>query len=342
MTIRAYDHFMHTGGDYPGAGRIMENFHGIIKQCLVYGSGGVPAAGWNLEYDEGEPSGTFVLSNGDRDFFICFFERSTQRIQVSIAATFEGIDANGFIVGEAARSGRDPGVTSPEEYNSFRFMGYGTGENARGGWSMLADANTCSFVLSGCDGSISPGPGMDTGGSSLRRYGGGFSFGKTTKGFGYVSGTGTSGYYYHPAENITTINDPRTGFLIPSFETIPPTEAGVRGLYNGTASNTAPFVYEDQMILPMEAYMQGSETVGPGSLGRIRGFIQMPFVDKSLYPRHLLNALGMAEDDFETMRIQDLSKFRVGSDGYRYAYGKLANGDTTQAQIFLTDNPMVW
>lgn len=207
---------------------------------------------------------------------------------------------------------------------------------------MLADANTCSIVLSSCTGSIPPGPGLDVNSNALRRCGGGLSFGKTTKGFGYASGMGEGLYYFHPAENITTLNDPRTGLLIPSMETIPSIAAGVRGMYNNTVSNTAPFAYEDQMILPVEAYMQGSETVGPGSLGRIRGFVAMPFVDKSLFPRQLLNALGMAGDDFETMRIQDLSKFRVGSDGYRYAYGKLASGDTTQAQIFLTDNPMVW
>src|SRR5690606_23852490 len=106
MTIRAYDHYMHTGSDYPGPNRIMENFHGIIKHCLVNGTGGEPAAGWNLEYDEGEPNGTFVLSNGDRDFFICFFQSTSINVQVSIAASFEGVDENGFIIGEAARSGR--------------------------------------------------------------------------------------------------------------------------------------------------------------------------------------------------------------------------------------------
>lgn len=341
MTIRAYDHYMHTGLVYPGHGALMQNFHDIIKQSLVIGTGGVPGAGWNLEYDEGEPVGTFVLSNGDRDFFICFHRISDISVQVSIASTFEGVDEVGFIVGEAARSGSEPGFSGSRAYNIAYFMGTNSDPNGRGGWAMLADADTCSFVYSAAS-SRYEGSGMDVNQTAIRRYGGGFSFGKTSKGFGYVSGLAGNNYYCHPADGITVLNYPQTGLLIPSIDTVPPVTAGVLGHRNGAASNIAPFTYEDQLMLPLEVYMEGAETVGGGSLGRIRGFVQLPFVDKSLYPRHLLNALGMAEDDFDTMHPQDLSKFRMASDGYRYAYGKLANGDTNLAQMLLTDNPMVW
>lgn len=345
MTIRAYDHYMHTGSDYPGSGFTMENLHGIIKHCLVNGSGGVPAAGWNLEYDEGEPRGTFVLSNGDRDFFICFYRSTSIRVQVSIAATFEGVDGNGFIIGESARSGAHRNFTSPAFYQMQYLVGLRSTsrpEEARGGWSMLADSNTCSIVFASCSNAFSPGAGIDSDSSAFYNYGGGFSFGKTTRGFGYVSGAGDSSNYLHPAEGVVVINDPRTGLLIPSSNDLPSVFAYASGEYNRRAQNTATFIYEDQMMLPLEVYMQGSAAIGPGNVGRIRGFVQMPFVDKSLYPRHLLNALGMAADDFDSMRVQDLAKFRVGSDGYKYAYGKLAEGVSKSAQVFLTDNPMVW
>lgn len=340
MTIRAYDHFIHTGSDYPGLA-LMENFHSIIKQCLVNGTGGVPGAGWNLEYDEGELLGTFVLSNGDRDFFICFCRTGSSTVQVSISASFEGVDENGLILGEAARSGRSPGISGASAFNIPYLVGNSTAHDGRGGWAILADADTCSFVYSAATNRY-VGPAMDATSSTIRRYGGGFSFGKTTKSFGYVSGLGGNGYFCHPADGLTVLNYPQTGLLIPSIDTVPPVSAGFLGHGNAAAANTAPFTYEDQLMLPLEVYMGGSVRGGTGSLGRIRGFVQLPFVDKSLFPRHLLNALSMAEDDFDTMRVQDLSKFRIGSDGFRYAYGKLANGDTSLAQIFLTDNPMVW
>lgn len=347
MTIRAYDHFMHTGGDYPGINTPMQNMHGIIKNCLVFGSGGVPAAGWNIEYDEGEPTGTFVLSNGDRDFFICFSLESTYTIRVSIAASFEGIDPSGYIMGESARSGMGPGVTSPAFFRTQFFLGRSTSELNRGGWAMLADPDTCSIVFSsGSFTSSYLGSGLDINFSDVYRYGGGFSFGKTSEGFGYVTGTISDAniqFHIHPGENMFVLHDPSSGLLIPSSEAIPQIDAGIKSM-NATvyAQYTATKTFVDQPVLPLEAYMQSSETVGPGYLGKIRGFIQMPWVDTRIYPRHILNSLGMADDDFETMRLQDLSKFRIGTDGYKYAYAKLASGSSNLSQVFLTDNPMVW
>jgi len=345
MTIRAYDHYIHTGDTAYGAGTTMQNIRNIILHCLVYGTGGVPAAGWTLEHDEGGPTGTFVLANGERDFFICFAYRSAQIANISIATSFEGVDSNGFIVGEAARSGAAPGFASPFSWYADYFLGGGnSAATSRAGWSMLADANSCALAFSAAGASFAAGPGLDTVSSSTRRYGGALSFGKTSLGYGHVSSGAGNSYYLHPAEGVMVLNYPQTGLLIPSMDTVPDVTAGVDSIYSSSISSasSADFVYEDQPTLPVEIYMQGSSSVGAGRLGFIRGLVQMPYIDKSIFPRHILKALGMADEDFDTMLMQDLSKFRLGSDGCKYAYAKLASGDTKRAQVFLTDNPLVW
>lgn len=346
MTLRAYDHYLHTGSWSAGSGSMMKNLRSVLAHCLVNGTGGVPAAGWNLEYDAGGDEGSFVLSNANRDFFICFSYVNASTANVSIAATFEGVGSDGYIIGEAARSGALPFFASATSLNSSYFLGgFNTSETGRGGWSILADEQSVAVAFSSSSSASYSGDGMDINTAGLYRYGGGFGFGKTTKGYGYFSGTGSSNYYTHPAMGVTTINYPQTGLLIPSADTVPAIAAGVLGQYNGNSGSgdgIAEYVYEDLPMHPIEAYMQGSATVSGGSLGLLRGFVQFPTVNKTLYMRHLLRAMGMSQIDFDTMRVQDISRFRQAEDSYRYAYCKVGVAETSLAPAFITDNPAVW
>lgn len=139
------------------------------------------------------------------------------------------------------------------------------------------------------------------------------------------------------------MNYPQSGLLIPSGDTVPPISAGILSNHAGSVSYGSDFTYEDVTLYPIEVYMQGSGAVGGGSLGLVRGFVHSPSIDMRIYPRHILRSMGViSQAEFEALRIKDLSSFRVSSDGYRYAYGKLADGSCKVSQMFLTDNPEVW
>ncbi|MAC99666.1 MAG: hypothetical protein CMK76_07275 [Pseudomonadales bacterium] len=342
MAIRTYTHETFSGSVLYSVNNLQGNLRRVIAECLVNGSGGEPAAGWHLEYDVGGDTGTFVVSNAARDFFVCFNYVNGTTTKVSLAASFEGVDAGGFIVGEAARSGREGGFASPHLLNAQNFLVATSSSSGRqGGWSILADEDSCAIVWS-IGSSELVGAAMDTSASGMVRYGGGLSFGKTTAGYPHVSGHMLTNYQIHPAVGVMVMHYAASGLLAPSADTMPVVGAGVDAAHSGGANTGADFVYEDLLLTPIEVYQQGNAAVGAASLGAIRGFVQAPHVDLRLYPRHILNALGMAGADFDTMRYQDLSKLRVGDDGYRYAYGKQTSGMTAQAQMFLTDNPAVW
>ncbi|TKA90403.1 hypothetical protein [Halopseudomonas bauzanensis] len=341
MAIRAYDHYLHNGPIYTS--NAIASARSILIGCLVHGSGGVPGAGWNLEYDEGGIEGTFVLSNSARDFYICFAYSSSSKIRVSIAASFEGVSDTGYIIGESARSGRGPNFSTALDLGCSYFLGnYSVSdENRRGGWSMLADEDSVAIVF-GVGSAASPGPGLDNTTVTNTRYGGGCGFGKTSKGIGYFSGAGDGSLFVDPFLEISFIHYPDTGLLIPSAEAVPVTAVGVEARHRSTGTSPAGFRYEDLPMLPVEGYMQGNAITVGGSLGYLKGFVQFPYVDLGLFPRHVLHAMGMADSDFETMRTQDLCRFRIGQDGFRYAYAKMADGSSRSAQVFITDNPAVW
>ncbi|MEO1828830.1 MAG: hypothetical protein ABGX82_08425 [Pseudomonas sp.] len=325
---------------------LMQNLRSILIDSLVLGSGGVPAAGWELLYDAGGDTGAFVLGNEDGDFYVCFSPDQPYAAKVSIAATFEGVDAAGLIVGEAARSGNSASMSSPVFFSSMYFPnGYSSSNTYRGGWSMLADGNSVAFVWSASSSAFAPGSGLDSAANNIQRYGGGFGFGKTTTGVGVFCGASSSvsSYFHaHPSEGIQRFNHPN-GLLIPAAEATSSVTAGHRAVYSmeSNSSGEIDYISEDLPMFPMEVYAQGAGSVPGGSLGRLRGFVQLPHLRTDRFPRQILQSLGMAED-FGSMRLQDLSALRLGSDGNRYAYGKLSGGHTSYAQMFLTDNPAVW
>src|SRR5690606_24776756 len=113
---------------------------------------------------------------------ICFHRVANTQVRVSIAATFEGVDSNGVIEGEGARSGLAAAASSPHVLQNLQFLG---GQNAtdgyRSGWSMLANGEAVALAWSATPNNALPGPGLDV--SGIAAYGGGgFAFGKTSKG----------------------------------------------------------------------------------------------------------------------------------------------------------------
>ncbi len=341
MTIRAYDHLMYAGDTVYSSWGMFENLKKFFIAALVTGTGGEPAAGWTLVYDAGGDTGTYVLGNADGDLFYCFFASSVNVVTVSMATTFEGVGLNGLIIGEAARSGSAGNYTSPMTMIAYRFMG-SAGATTRAGWSMLSDGNSVTFCWGSFYNGSYVGPAMDISSTNVYRCGGCICFGKTTKGFGYFAGAGTSSDFTHPSEQVMFINYPDTGLLIPSAEALPDYSAGVAPRSTDYPRYDMDFVYEDILLVPLEIYVYGDATHAACSLGFVRGVYQLPTVDNKYFFRKTLNALGMAGSDFATMRLQDLCKFRVGDDGFRYAMPKLAGTTMKKSQLLITDNPVVW
>src|SRR5690606_26508118 len=346
MTIRAYDHYSHTGATVYNNEMLMGNLRSVVMECLVNGSGGVPAAGWTVEYDAGEPLGTFVLGNQAGDFFICFHRVGSNQVKVSTAATFEGVDANGVIEGEGARSGLAASASSPHLLQNLQFLG---GANAtdgyRSGWSMLANGEAVALAWAATANNASPGPGLDV--NSVASFGGGgFAFGKTSKGCGFVTGAtpGSSNTYFaHPGgPGITIIHDPESGFLIPPSETIASVTAGFYArTSNSNVYKAVNWRYEDLVVMPLEIMVQrGNDSCT--SAGHIPGFMMLPSFDIGIFPRQKLRALGMDRSDYDSLRLQDLVRFHSGDDGYRYALPHISSNQTSLAAVVLTDNPQYW
>lgn len=347
MTIRAYDHYIHTGTTVYGSEMLMGNLRSVVKECLVNGTGGVPAAGWTLEYDAGGSLGTFVLGNQAGDFFICFHRMSSNQVKVSIAATFEGVDANGVIEGEGARSGLAASASSPHLLQNLQFLGgQNATDNYKSGWSMIANGEAVALAWAATANNALPGPGLDT--TSIAGFGGGgFAFGKTSKGCGFVTGAmpgSSNAYFAHPGgPGITIIHDPESGFLIPPSETISSVTAGFYAR-TGNPSNmnkTADWTYEDLVVLPLEIMVQrGNDSCT--SAGHIPGFMMLPSFDIGIFPRQKLRALGMDRSDYDSLRLHDLVRFHSGDDGYRYALPHISSHQTNLAAVVMTDNPQYW
>jgi len=348
MTIRAYDHYIHTGTTVYGSEMLMGNLRSVLMECLVNGTGGVPAAGWTLEYDAGGPLGTFVLGNQAADFFICFHRMTSSQVKISLAATFDGVDSNGLIEGEGARSGLAASASSPHVLQHIHFLGGNNAtDNYRAGWSMLASGESVALAWSVSPNNALPGPGLDI--SGIAGFGGGaFAFGKTSKGCGFVTSASpgsSNSYFAHPGgPGITIIHDPESGFLIPSSETIASVSAGVYARTGGVIAGVfkaANWLYEDLAVMPLEIMLQrGSDVCA--SAGNVPGFMVLPSFEIGIFPRQKLRALGMAGADYGSLRIQDLVRFHTGDDGYRYALPMISSGQTNLAAVLMTDNPQYW
>jgi|GEM_PF-774891 len=118
-----------------------EAFKAILKAALVDGYGSVPAAGWELIY---ESTTSLILRPGTHSGYVCFVSESSAPTVVTVwlAATFEGVDASGKIIGDGVRSGVAANSSAPQRY-SVRALVYNQASTT---WAIVADES--AFVLS--------------------------------------------------------------------------------------------------------------------------------------------------------------------------------------------------
>jgi len=121
-----------------------EAFKAILKAALVDGYGSVPAAGWELIY---ESTTSLILRPGTHSGYVCFVPESSTPTVVTVwlAATFEGVDASGKIIGDGVRSGVAANSSVPQRI-SVRGLVY---NQASSTWAMVADESAFVFSPSG-------------------------------------------------------------------------------------------------------------------------------------------------------------------------------------------------
>lgn len=333
MTVRVYSHetvsvtlTYGTGGAYP-------NLKALLVTCLVNGGGGIPGAGWSLVYDEGGATGTFVLANGAEDLFVAISYNDNNRIKTSMAVTFEGVDGNGLIVGEGARSSYSAGAATSPVLTGFTWLGGQSASNPSG-WCVIADETAVAFTFSAVNASFA-GPALDSNNSANISCGGAFGFGRTAKGLAYCAIHQDSSRPL-PGKTCYYLEDPQTGFLIPSSQALLEPVIGVPSPFTSYDSSTEDFEYEDLMALPVGIYVPRL-----GDLGRLKGFLQLPHLPYG-HIRWIMKRLGMAPK-FDTMQGKDIATPILGSNGSYYSFCKTeVSSGTRQTPFLITDSPEVW
>lgn len=115
----------------------------ILKACLVYGYGTTPPAGWELIY---EAADSLILRTGTHSGYVCFLRNSDGRaVEVWLAATYEGVDAEGKIIGAGARSGVSAFSALPQRF-PVATLAYHTASTT---WALVADEGTVVMSLCG-------------------------------------------------------------------------------------------------------------------------------------------------------------------------------------------------
>lgn len=183
----------------------------VLISCLVTGYGTQPAAGWTLV---AEGDNYVVLRNASGSGYLGISHRNTTfaLFQVTVAATYEGVNAEGVIQGDGAKTGSSASLV-PHSLPYFPFY-----SSASCTWMMVADGN--SFFLSSPNrGTSAEALNLESGEATyaLVLYGGDDSNGNFIV-CGMQNTTATnitaSSSLFQPDAGFTSLRYPDTGLLV--------------------------------------------------------------------------------------------------------------------------------
>lgn len=294
----------------------------ILKACLVYGYGTTPPAGWELIY---EAADSLILRTGTHSGYVCFRRNSDgYSVEVWLAATYEGVDAGGKIIGAGARSGVSASSAFPQRF-PVATLAYHTASTT---WALVADEGTVVMSLCGHNSttpieviSISAGHQVY---ANFTLYCGDDSAGDLIC-IGGANTTITSPAVSFSSSGFTALKYPDSGLLID-------TEA-ISVLTPGLITNPSFHPNLGGVVLPA-AHLQPMSWLSNGVSRHIRGIAVDARVSHA-HNSHVSQALGGPPLTTRTMnKLLDLG------DGHGYLVGRSYPGYSIS--MLLTTNPEFW
>ncbi|WP_417797114.1 hypothetical protein [Stutzerimonas nitrititolerans] len=295
----------------------------ILKACLVYGYGAVPAAGWELTY---ESDRSLILRTGTRSGYVCFFipGSSGYAVEVWLAATFDGVDAVGKIRGVGARSGTAANSALPQRFSVVPLAYHSSATT----WAMVADEGTAVISLNGHP---APTPAEVNSSSVGNQAYCNFTLycGDDSEGdlifVGGMNGTSTSPSLSFSSSGFTALKHPGSGMLVDvgAISVVTP------GLI------TSPAFHTDLggVVLP-HAYLQPVAWISGGVSRLLRGIAVDARVTHA-YSSHISQAFGGPP-----LTTRSMNTVLTLGDGHDYLVGRSFHSHSIST--LLTTNPEFW
>lgn len=306
----------------PGHRNHFDALKAILKAALVYGYGVVPAAGWSLAY---EASDTLILGTASGSGYVCFkmgIYSGYTHAEVWLASTFEGVDANGIILGAGRRSGVAANSAAPQRLILAMSSAYDSSTT----WAVVADENSAIVVLSAATG---PSPvevaSTSAGNQAYANYL--FYFGDDSGGdlvcFG-GSNTTSNGLPLFSSAGCTILKYPDTGLLVDSGGIAVGTYGLLRIAFHG---NLGGAVFPEAQLQPVSWHANGVTRY-------LKGVAQDSRFSAA-WASHVSQALGGPP-----LTTRTVSTVLTLGDGHQYVIGL---GYSAQSMtLLLTTNPEFW
>lgn len=294
----------------------------IFKACLVYGYGTTPPAGWELIY---EAADSLILRTGTHSGYVCFLRNSGGfAVEVWLAATYEGVDARGKIIGAGARSGVSASSALPQRF-PVATLAYHTASTT---WALVADEGTVVMSLCG-QGSTTPLEVISTSaGHQVYAY---FTLycGDDSAGdlicIGGLNTTSASPTLSFSSSGFTALKYPDSGLLVGTGE--------ISVLTPGLITNPVFHPNLGGVVFPA-AHLQPMSWLSNGVSRLLRGIAVDARVSHA-HNSHVSQALGGPPLTTRTMNtLLDLG------DGHGYLVGRSYSGYSIS--MLLTTNPEFW
>jgi len=294
----------------------------ILKACLVYGYGTTPPAGWELIY---EAADSLILRTGTHSGYVCFLRNSgSHAVEVWLAATYEGVDAEGKIIGAGVRSGVSGSSSLPQRF-PVATLAYHTASTT---WALVADEGTVVMSLSG---HLNTGPTEVTSSSVGNQSYANFTLycGDDSAGdlicIGGVNTTSTTPAVSFSSAGFTALKYPDSGLLVDT--------GAISVLTPGLFTTPSYHPNLGDVVLPA-AHLQPMSWLSNRVSRLLRGIA----VDVRLshaHNSHVSQALGGPPLTTRTMHtLLDLG------DGHGYLVGRSYPGHSIS--MLLTTNPEFW
>lgn len=294
----------------------------ILKACLVYGYGTTPPAGWELIY---EAADSLILRTGTHSGYVCFLRNSDgYAVEVWLAATYEGVDARGKIIGAGARSGVSASSAVPQRF-PVSSLAYHTASTT---WVLVADEGTVVMSLCGHTGAT---PIEVTSASVGNQYYANFTL---------YCGDDSAGDLICIGGTNTTSNTPFTSFSSSGFTALKYPDSGLL-VDTGAISVVTPGLFTGPAFYPNlggvvfpAAHLQPMSWLSNGVSRLLRGIAVDARVSHA-HNSHVSQALGGPPLTTRTMNtLLDLG------DGHGYLVGRSYPGYSIS--MLLTANPEFW
>ncbi|MCP3432982.1 hypothetical protein [Stutzerimonas stutzeri] len=300
-------------------------FKVILKAALVSGYGSIPAAGWSLVY---ESTTTLILRPGTKSGYVCFVRDSAITVvNVWLAATFEGVDANGKIIGDGVRSGVAANSAVPQRYSVRALVSYSVSTT----WAIVADES--AFVFSPSAGTSSAQEVTGTQGNGYEAvtllYCGDDSAGDLicVGGQNVAAVSSSTNLASFSSAGFTALRFPHTGLLIDTASialSMPGAQAGAPAMYSEWPAGT---------VLP-EVSLTPLVWISSGVVRRLKGLAVDPRL-LYVYNSQVSQALGGP-----VLTTRNMNNVLSLGDGHAYIVGRSYYWLAISA--LLTTNPEFW